>query len=83
MEEIGLRELRQNASDLVRRAQAGEQITITVSGRPAAAIGPIGTRAWRSWNDIAELFTATPGDDDWASDKDLLDHDLQDPWDRS
>jgi len=75
--------MRQNASDLVRRAQAGESVTITVSGRPAAIIGPIGTRAWRSWDEVAGLFTTTPGDDDWASDHNLLDHDLQDPWDRS
>jgi prevent-host-death family protein len=79
-----LRELRQNASDLVRRTQAGERFTVTVSGRPAAMIGPIGTRAWRSWADVAELFTTTtPGDDDWTGDHDLLNHDLQDPWGRS
>ncbi len=41
MVEIGLREVRQNASELVRRAQAGERLTITVSGRPAASLGPV------------------------------------------
>lgn len=33
--------MRQNASDLVRRAQAGERVTITVAGRPAAVLGPV------------------------------------------
>ncbi len=75
--------MRQNASDLIKRAQAGERITITVSGRPAAMLSPIGTRAWRSWEEVAALFTTSPGDDEWANDHALLDHDLQDPWDRS
>jgi len=45
MTEVGLREMRQNASDLVRRAQAGEKVTITVAGRPAAVLGPVTPRA--------------------------------------
>ena len=35
VDEVGLREMRQNATELVRRAQAGEQLTITVSGHGA------------------------------------------------
>jgi prevent-host-death family protein len=42
---VGLRELRQNASDIVRRVQAGDTVTVTVSGRPAARIIPAGRRA--------------------------------------
>ena len=34
MSEIGLRELRHKASELVRRAEAGEHLTVTVAGRP-------------------------------------------------
>ncbi len=79
MNEVGLREMRQNASDLVRRAQAGERVTITVSGRPAAVLGPVGRSAWRPWDDLAGIF-AEPADDDWASDRDLLDDSLTDPW---
>jgi prevent-host-death family protein len=79
MSEAGLRELRQNASELVRRAQAGERVTITVAGRPAAVLGPVGARAWRRWDDLAEVFAA-PGDAEWAADRDLLDGSLADPW---
>jgi prevent-host-death family protein len=79
MAEVGLREMRQNASELVRRAQAGEQVTITVAGRPAAMLGPIGSRAWRRWDDIADIF-AQPADEEWAQDRDLLDHAINDPW---
>jgi prevent-host-death family protein len=45
MRSVGLRELRQDASDLLRRAQAGEEITITVSGRPSARLIPPHTQS--------------------------------------
>lgn len=79
MAEVGLREMRQNASELVRRAESGEQVTITVAGRPAATLGPVGSRAWRRWEDISDIF-AQPVDDDWAHDRDLIDHTIDDPW---
>jgi prevent-host-death family protein len=71
--------MRQNASELVRRAQAGEQVTITVAGRPAAVLGPVSSRAWRRWDDLAAVFNS-PTDPDWAADRDLLDDSLADPW---
>ena len=40
MERIGVRELRQNASEWIRRAQAGERIEITKRGQLVAVIGP-------------------------------------------
>ncbi|WP_242418776.1 type II toxin-antitoxin system Phd/YefM family antitoxin, partial [Frankia sp. CpI1-P] len=69
----------QNASELVRRAQAGERLTITVSGRPAAVLGPVTPRAWRRWDDFAEVF-ALPAVADWSGDRDLVDNTLTDPW---
>lgn len=79
MENVGLRELRQDASDLVRRAQDGEEITITVSGRPSARLVPAGPTQWRRWDEIADLFHG-PADSDWDEDRQLLDDDLRDPW---
>ncbi len=76
---MGLRELRQNASELVRRAQAGERMTITVSGRPAASLGPVDVASWVSWESVAELFSS-PGDPEWQADRDRLDGSLRDPW---
>lgn len=38
---IGIRELKQNASAVVSRAAAGESITITDRGRPAARLTPL------------------------------------------
>lgn len=81
MSEVGLRELRQNASELVRRAEAGERVTITVAGRPAAQLGPAAPNSWRHWDDIADVFSRAT-DPDWAMDRDLLDGSVTDPWDR-
>lgn len=40
MERIGVRELRQNASEWIRRAQAGEHIEVTKRGQVVAVLGP-------------------------------------------
>ncbi|GAA2514590.1 type II toxin-antitoxin system prevent-host-death family antitoxin [Pilimelia columellifera] len=80
--EVGLRELRQNASELVRQAESGTRVTITVAGRPAAVLGPVGPRAWRSWDDLADLFRQ-PADASWPADRDLVDGELSDPWERA
>jgi prevent-host-death family protein len=76
---IGLRELRQQASELVRRVEAGEEVTITVSGRPSVRLVRAAPRAWRSYPAVTELFDG-PGDADWSADRDRVDHDLRDPW---
>jgi prevent-host-death family protein len=41
VDRIGIRELRNYTSRVVRRAQAGERIVITVDGVPAAQIVPL------------------------------------------
>jgi len=79
VETVGLRELRQNASDLVRRVEEGEEITITVAGRPGARLVPAAARTWRRWTDVAELF-AGPADPAWHLDREEIAHDLRDPW---
>ena len=71
--------MRQNASELVRRAEAGERVTITVAGRPAAMLGPLESGPWRRWIDVADIFSG-PIDDEWETDRDLIDNSLQDPW---
>jgi len=79
METVGLRELRQNASELVRRAEQGEEITITVAGRPGARLVPATSRAWRSWAHVAELFDG-PADTAWDVDRQAIADHLRDPW---
>jgi len=77
--EVGLREMRQNASELVRRAEAGERLTVTVAGRPAAVLGPIASRRWRQWDEISDLFRR-PVDAGLVQDLDRLDNHPRDPW---
>jgi prevent-host-death family protein len=48
MPTIPQKELRNNVGEVLRRAEAGEQITITVAGRPVAQLGPAGRRKWVS-----------------------------------
>lgn len=79
VEVVGLRELRQNASDLVRRVEEGEEIAITVAGRPGARLVPAVPRAWRRWVDVAELF-AGAADPDWDADREAITQEVRDPW---
>lgn len=43
---IPQKELRNNVGDVLRRAEAGEEFTVTVSGRPVARLGPVRPRQW-------------------------------------
>jgi prevent-host-death family protein len=79
MESIGLRELRQHASEFVRRAENGEEMVVTVSGRPAAVLGPAEPTQWRRYADIATIF-AGPDDPDWHADQERLETGVDDPW---
>lgn len=74
-----MRELRQNASDLVRRAENGEEIAITVAGRPGARLVPAAPLTWRRWADLADLF-AGPVDPEWQDDRDAVAGEVRDPW---
>lgn len=41
MTSVGVRELRQRASELLRRVEGGESIEITDRGRPVAVLAPL------------------------------------------
>jgi len=78
---VGLRELRQQASELVRRAQAGETVTVTVSGRPAARLVPVGRGSWRRVDDLSAFFAGPSiNEEQWRADLAAFDGSLRDPW---
>jgi len=81
MDTVGLRELRQDASELVRRVEGGEEIEITVAGRSAARLVPVPPRSWQRWDAIAGAF-AGRADPTWDGDRDLIDQSVLDPWER-
>jgi prevent-host-death family protein len=79
MSTVGLRELRQHASELIRRVEAGEEVTITVAGRPSARLVSIAPQTWQTYAEVADLFSGQP-DPDWETARDQIDQQLRDPW---
>jgi prevent-host-death family protein len=79
MATIPQKELRNHVGEVLRRAEAGEQITITVSGRPVASLGPARTRQWVPGAQLAELWEA-PADPTLQTDLEALGGELTDPW---
>lgn len=65
MSYVASRELRNNTAGVLRRVQDGEEVIITVNGKPTAEIVPLHTRR-RRWMTRAELI-------------DLLEHGQADP----
>ena len=75
MDAIGIRELRQRASDYLRRVAAGETFEVTDRGRPIALLTPIPSsspldrlhaagdveEATGSTDDLSELVEPAPG----------------------
>jgi len=82
MTTVGLRELRQNASEIVRRVEAGEEVQVTVAGRLAARMVPASPARWQRWDDIADLF-AGRADPDWTKDQELIDQSFSNVWEDS
>ncbi len=63
MDQIAARELRNDVSAVLRRVEAGEELTITVSGRPTARLVPIQRRpASIPWGVFAEAMTRVAAD---------------------
>lgn len=81
MTTVGLRQLRQDASELVRRVENGEEVDITVAGRLAARLVPATRQRWLTWDSVEDLFDGRP-DPEWERDRELIDQSLENPWDR-
>jgi prevent-host-death family protein len=63
MERVGLRELRQHASQYVDRAASGETIEITVRGRLVAMLVPAGEGTWDELILRGDILPAPSGHD--------------------
>jgi prevent-host-death family protein len=79
MATIPQKELRNHVGEVLRRAEAGEEITITVSGRPVAQLGPVRTRQWVDDSVLVELAKLPP-DPTLAEDIEAFGGDMRDPW---
>lgn len=81
MTTIPQKQLRNEIGEVLRRAEAGERFTITVSGRPVAELGPTRDRTWVPTSTLADIW-ALPVDEDLATDIESFDGELRDPWER-
>jgi prevent-host-death family protein len=79
METIPQKELRNNVGEILRRAEAGEELTITVSGRPVAVLGPVRRARWVPGSRLAELW-ALPPVPTLEKDLERLGGEMVDPW---
>jgi prevent-host-death family protein len=79
MPTIPQKELRNNIGEVLRRAEAGEEFTITVSGRPAAHLGPPARQQWVTGPQLRAIW-ATPAPETLAQDLERLPGDLVDPF---
>jgi len=81
---IPQRELRNNVSDVLRRAEGGERFTITVNGRPVAELGPARSGRLAAPEGLARILSDAPVDTAWAQELDRVrreDHAAaSDPW---
>lgn len=84
MTAIPQRELRNNVSNILRRAEAGERFTVTVDGRPVAELGPLALREPARGSDLARILADNPVDSGWAvelsAERDAERSDNPDPW---
>lgn len=85
MRTIAQRELRNRSGEILRQAEAGQQFTITVEGRPVAMLVPCQRRQWVPKAELLNaLHTGHPDPtffEDIAEIGGPLD-DLRDPWER-
>ena len=67
MATVGVRELRQNASEILREVEAGKPTTVTVAGRPVAQVVPIREGKLTTWEQVRAVFDS-PTDVGWDAD---------------
>lgn len=91
MAEVAAGELHDNTDEVLRRVQAGEEITITVEGEPVAQVVPLTPRKEKRGLTFEELFRRLdnlPGEPDptFAADMEWISGEYTDedplPWDK-
>lgn len=81
MTDVGMRELRQNPAPVLRAVEAGDEVTVSINGRPVARIVPLEEPIWVDGRKAQSIYR-TPVDSGWetelvdAREDDVVD----DPW---
>ncbi|MDQ3719818.1 MAG: type II toxin-antitoxin system prevent-host-death family antitoxin [Actinomycetota bacterium] len=71
--------MRNNVGEVLRRAEAGEEITITVAGRPVAQLGPVPKRRWVEGEALRRIWD-TPAPKRFMDDLERLPGGLANPF---
>ena len=88
MATIPQRELRNNISEVLRRAERGERLVVTVGGRPVAELGPVSGKAvFAGPEHLDAVLAAAPVDAEWgaalAAERAAEPEEHPDPWRRA
>jgi prevent-host-death family protein len=62
MTDVSARDLRNHTAAVLRRAEAGEHLRVTVSRRPVAQLGPLERAVWASGPAMERLLREAPAD---------------------
>jgi prevent-host-death family protein len=62
MTDVPARDLRNHTAAVLRRAEAGEHLRVTVSRRPVAQLGPLERAVWASGPAMERLLREAPAD---------------------
>jgi prevent-host-death family protein len=68
MADVSARDLRNHTADVLRRAEAGELLRVTVSRRPVAQLGPLERTAWASGPAMERVLREAPADTELLDD---------------
>ncbi|HEY2718506.1 MAG TPA: type II toxin-antitoxin system prevent-host-death family antitoxin [Solirubrobacteraceae bacterium] len=62
MDDVSARDLRNHTAEVLRRAEAGERMQVTVSRRPVAQLGPLQRATWVSGAAMERVLREAPAD---------------------
>ncbi|MGB5951494.1 MAG: type II toxin-antitoxin system prevent-host-death family antitoxin [Ornithinimicrobium sp.] len=79
MDVIPQKELRNHIGEVLRRVEAGENLTVTVAGRPVAELRPTGRRRWVGGSVLARVWQG-PAPREMEADLGRLDTEILDPF---
>jgi prevent-host-death family protein len=60
--DVSARDLRNHTAAVLRRAEAGERLRVTVSRRPVAQLGPLTRTVWASGAAMERVLREAPAD---------------------
>jgi prevent-host-death family protein len=62
MSDVSARDLRNHTAAILRRAESGERLRVTVSRRPVAQLGPLQRATWASGPAMERVLHEAPAD---------------------